>query len=79
MRRRDVIAAGREDHKRVMDQLHIGIAVFANAQGPLLKVITDEQVLNNRYYLLAAEEIESSPPAFEFKEALALAVNIGEQ
>ncbi len=79
MRRRDVVAPRGKDHQRIADPPQVGDATLADADLALFQLVADEQVLDDRDDLLAAEEIEPAPPAFELQESFALAVDLVEE
>src|SRR3990172_3620429 len=75
MRRRDVVAVGSEDHERVLNGGEIDGAVVVDPHPPLLQLVADEQVLDDRYDFLAAQPVEAIPPALEVEEAIRLRVD----
>ncbi len=79
MRRGDVVAVGGEDHQRITDAPQVGHAPLANAELALLQLVADEQVLDDGHDLLAAQEVKTVPPALEFEDALALAIDLVEE
>src|SRR3546814_11266227 len=84
MRRREVVAAGGEDHQRNADALEVNDtgarrAVRVELHLALLKPVADEQVLNGGEDFFTAEEKITRPPAFKFEEALAPGIDIGIQ
>ncbi len=74
MRRRDVVAPGGENHYGVAYTPKVGRASVTDAHLTPFQFVANEQVLDDRHNFLAAEEIESAPPAFKFKKPLALGV-----
>ena len=45
----------------------------------LFQLITNEEVVDNRKNLVAAQEIKSAPPAFEAEKALSLGIDMGKE
>ena len=79
MRRRDVVAVGGEDDERTADAREIGDAMGVDPNLALLEPVADEQILDDRHHLLAAQAIETIPPALEVQESLLLGVDLREQ
>src|SRR3546814_20761782 len=70
MRRRDVVAAGGEDHQRNADALEVNDTgarrvVRVELHLALLKPVADEQVLNGGEDSFTAAETITRPPAIE--------------
>src|SRR6266702_5775722 len=79
VRRGNVVALRGEDDNRIADTTQIGKTPGTDAKGTLLQPIADEQVSNDGKDLFTAEKVEATPPAFEPKKTLALAINMREQ
>src|SRR6266498_1105970 len=79
MRRRDVVAVGREDDQRISNATKIDAAMLVDPHPALLQLIADEQVFDNRYHLFPAKPIEPAPPSLELEEALALRIDVCEE
>ena len=73
VRRRDVVAVGGKDHERVADARRSTVQSSQMRSCALLELVADEQVLDDRDDLLAAQEVEAVPPALELEKALVLA------
>src|SRR5262245_5226270 len=71
MRRRDVVAVGREDDERIADMAKIDAAVVVDPDLALLELVADKEILDNRHHLFAAEPVKPTPPSFELEKALA--------
>src|SRR4051794_5187121 len=79
MGRRDVVAVGCKDHKRVCNATQIDMATLTDLDLPQLEAVAHKQVLDNGDDLFPAQEIEAVPPALELQEPLPLAVDVSEE
>src|SRR5262249_16924856 len=78
MGRRDVDTIGREDDQRIADVAKIDAAMLVDPHPALLQLVADEEILDDRHHLLAAEPMKPTPPSLELEKALALRVDIRE-